>query len=92
MALEKNRVRVRIFNEEYILKGLGNEEYLRKLARYVDRTMNEVKSNNPKLMTAQVAVLAALNIADRYFAAGWEEKEREKGDKAEGEVRREKGE
>jgi cell division protein ZapA len=80
---DRNKVNVRIFGEEYTLKGRANPEYIKEIAHYVDAIMQEIKERNPKLASTQVAVLAAVNIADLYFTSRWNEKgwaAREKGD------------
>jgi cell division protein ZapA len=59
-----NRVTVEIYNEEYIVKGEENSDYIQMLAAYVDRRMRMVKQRNPNLSNQRVAVLTALNLAD----------------------------
>ena len=44
-----NRVTVEIYNEEYIVKGEENSDYIQMLAAYVDRRMRMVKQRNPNL-------------------------------------------
>jgi len=64
---DKNRVEVRIAGKEYILVGTATDEYIQKIALYVDKKMNEIMKSNHKLSTAMAAVLTALNVADDYF-------------------------
>ena len=64
---EKNRVEVRIAGKDYILVGSDTDEYIQKIALYVDKKMNEIMKSNHKLSTAMAAVLTALNVADDYF-------------------------
>lgn len=59
-----NRVTVSIFNEEYIVKGEDNPEYIEMLASFVDRRMKMIQQRNPNLSSTKVAVLTALNLAD----------------------------
>jgi cell division protein ZapA len=59
-----NRVTVSIFNEEYVVKGEENSEYIEMLASYVDRRMKMIQQRNPNLSGTKVAVLTALNLAD----------------------------
>ncbi len=68
---ERTRVKVQIYGEEYTLRGRANPEYIKEIARYVDGIMAEIKERNPKLASTQVAVLAAVNIADLYFTSRW---------------------
>ena len=62
-----NIVRVIINGVEYSLKGEEREEYLHKVASYVDKKIMEIKDNNNKLSTSSAAVLTAVNIADELF-------------------------
>ena len=39
---EKNRVEVRIAGKDYILVGSDTDEYIQKIALYVDKKMNEI--------------------------------------------------
>ncbi|MEN6389884.1 MAG: cell division protein ZapA [Syntrophomonas sp.] len=59
-----SRVCVNIFNEEYVVRGDENPEYIEMLASYVDRRMRVYQSRNPNLSPVKVAVLVALNLAD----------------------------
>lgn len=59
-----NRVTVEIFNQEYIVKGNENAEYIEMLAAYVDRRMRMIDQRNHSLSIGKVAVLTALNLAD----------------------------
>lgn len=59
-----NRVSVEIFNQEYIVKGSENAEYIEMLAAYVDRRMRMIEQRNHSLSIVKVAVLTALNLAD----------------------------
>ncbi|HBK53545.1 MAG: cell division protein ZapA [Syntrophomonadaceae bacterium] len=59
-----NRVAVSIFNEEYVVKGEENPEYIEMLASFVDRRMKMIQQRNPNLSSTKVAVLTALNLAD----------------------------
>ncbi|NLB87633.1 MAG: cell division protein ZapA [Syntrophomonadaceae bacterium] len=61
---EVNKVTVEIFNEEYVVKGSENSEYIIMLAQYVDRRMKTIQQRNPNLSTTKVAVLTSLNLAD----------------------------
>jgi len=59
-----NRVKVEIFNQEYVVKGNENAEYIEMLAAYVDRRMRMIEQRNHSLSIVKVAVLTALNLAD----------------------------
>lgn len=61
---EKTRVSMRIYGEEYVIKGLADARYIEGIAAYVDKKMRQIGQKNPQLPVSKVAVLAALNIAD----------------------------
>ena len=60
---------VKIFNQTYQVSSGCDPEYVKQLARYVDKVMTEVFENTSAVDSMKVAVLAALNIADERFAA-----------------------
>jgi len=59
-----NKVTVEIFDEEYVVKGDENPEYIEMLAAYVDRRMRMIQQRNPNLSNAKIAILTSLNLAD----------------------------
>ena len=59
---------IEIFNQTYHVRSAGSEDHIKELARFVDERMREVSSLTPTVDSLKVAVLAALNIADRFFA------------------------
>lgn len=65
--VEKNRVVVSIFDQEYVVKSVEEEEYIQKLASYLDRKMRDIQRKSPRLTPHKVAVLTALNLADELF-------------------------
>jgi len=42
-------------------------EYIKKIADYVDSKMKEIESKSGTASSLNVAIMAALNIADEYF-------------------------
>lgn len=62
-----NKVRVSIYGNTYTIQGDASPEYIDSLSRYVSLKMDEVSRTMPSANTVQVAILAALNIADEYF-------------------------
>lgn len=66
--MEKIRTTVKIAGKEYTMASYDSEEYVRRVARYVDRKMTEL-SLATRLPTNALAVLAALNIADDMLKA-----------------------
>ncbi|HEY1406014.1 MAG TPA: cell division protein ZapA [Spirochaetota bacterium] len=62
-----NKVRVSIFGNTYTIQGDASPEYIDSLSRYINAKMDEVSGSMPSASAVQVAILAALNIADEYF-------------------------
>lgn len=62
-----NIVTVKINGVEYNLKGEEQEEYLHRVAGYVDKKVRNIQENNSKLSTASAAILSAVNVVDDMF-------------------------
>jgi cell division protein ZapA len=61
---EKNTEKVEIFGQEYKIKGVGDPQYIHRIAGYVDRKMREIAHSSGIMSQSRIAILAALNIAD----------------------------
>jgi cell division protein ZapA len=59
-------MQVDIYNQSYSIRSDGDEEYLKRLATYVDSKMREIASGTLTVDSLKVAILAALHIADEY--------------------------
>lgn len=59
-----NIITVKINGVEYNLKGEEQEDYLHKVARYVDKKIADILDNNPKLSTSSASILTAINAVD----------------------------
>jgi len=66
VAKEPQSIRVVIYDQEYFMRGDLNEEYIQKLARYLDTKMRSIAERTRTVDTLRVAMLAALNVADEY--------------------------
>jgi cell division protein ZapA (FtsZ GTPase activity inhibitor) len=66
---EIQKVQVEIFGQDFTLKSKdASVEYIIMLANYVDAKMKDLSQQlNHKIPLSQLAVLAALNIADELF-------------------------
>ncbi len=66
---EKNRIEVFIGGKVYKIAGEESEEYMQKVARYIDKKMQEVSGAERAtvLSTSMISVLTAINVADDYF-------------------------
>ena len=79
---DKNKTIVRIAGKEYTLVADLPEEYIHKVAIYVDRKMSDVTRQRDNLSTAMIAVMAAINIADEVMELRGEKEAYMKMDKA----------
>lgn len=61
-------MKVEIFDQTYNVQAEGDEDYLRKVASFVDEKMRAVADSTRQVDSTRVAVLTALNIADEFFA------------------------
>jgi cell division protein ZapA len=66
-SMETNKVRVRIYGQEYVISGEQTDEHITKVAEYVDFKMREIDRFVSSGQVSMVAVLAAVNVADEYF-------------------------
>ena len=64
--LPKNRVKVRIAGEDFTIVAPESDEYIRRVASYVDSKIAEI-SVSAKIPLIDATILAACNIADEQF-------------------------
>ncbi|MDH4231502.1 MAG: cell division protein ZapA [Nitrospirota bacterium] len=57
-------IEVDILGQKYTIKGEAPEEYMKKLAAFVDQKLKEIHSSSPTIAPLKAAILASLNIAD----------------------------
>lgn len=62
-----NTVCVKINGVDYNLKGEEREQYLYKVAEYVDNKMQALMEGNRKLSPSSAAILTALNVVDDFM-------------------------
>lgn len=65
---------VEIFGQDYKIKGVGDPDYINKIAGYVDKKMREIAHSSGIMSQSRIAILAALNITDELY----QEKEKNK--------------
>ena len=66
MPKQPQSIRVVIYDQEYFMRGDLNQEYIQKLAEYLDTKMRSIAERTRTVDTLRVAMLAALNVADEY--------------------------
>ena len=66
---DKNNTKVLIDGQVYTLSGQESEEYIQKVALYINNKLDTLKKsdNGQKMNTRLLNVLLALNIADELF-------------------------
>ena len=57
-------VEVTILGQKYTVRGDAQEDYIRKLASFVDAKLKEVYNTAPGITPLKAAILASLDIAD----------------------------
>ena len=66
--MEDNKVKVRIYGQEYTISGERDEETIIEIADYVDDKMREISRFFSSNIPGSLAVLASINIADELFS------------------------
>jgi len=82
------KVPVKINGREYHIACTEEEEYIQRVAYYIDRKLNQIINANPRLDVSMASVLTSLNLADQLFKAVEliEELEKKLGEKVNNEV------
>ena len=60
-------IRVRILDNEYLVRSDEDEELVHKIAQFVDQKFREVSDGALGLSENKTAILAAFHIASEYF-------------------------
>ena len=63
---------VEIYGQRYTVSGDADEEYIRRLANFIDDQMRRVAEGMNTTTPSRLAVLTALNLAHQLFE--WEKK------------------
>lgn len=58
---------VEIFGNVYRIQGDADPAYIQELSKYLDTQMREIAKNSSTISLPQVAILAAMNIADELY-------------------------
>ena len=68
-------VKVKISGQDYVVRSTAGQQYLEKVAKYVDEKMQEIKASGiDDSQQLRIAVLAAMNITDELFSYKKEKK------------------
>ncbi len=60
-------IKVYILGQEYLVRSEEGEDYVRKVASYVNEQIETIIETTKTVTTFKVAILAAMRIADEYF-------------------------
>ncbi len=63
----KEKVTVRILDQEYQLLSEETSEHVKRVADFVDKRLREIREQGPTLSEKKLAILAAFHIASDYF-------------------------
>jgi len=63
----KRTMEVSIMGQKFMLRSDSDDGYVQKVAKYVDGKIDEVVQNTKSVASLNVAILAAMNIADEYL-------------------------
>ncbi len=67
--MAENKVKVRIYGQDYTISGERDEKDIIEVAEFVDAKMKEIaQCFPPSGVPGSLAVLACINIADEYYA------------------------
>jgi cell division protein ZapA len=75
---DRQAVRVTIFGEDYLIRSEMGEAYTERCARYVDSAIQEAHVRGHVAEPHKAAILAAMQITDRFFRAQAEKEEFER--------------
>lgn len=64
---EEKQIVVKIMGDEYLIRGTDTPEYMERIVSYVEGVIDGIGGNQNKLNKCQVAILAALKIADELY-------------------------
>ena len=67
--MENNKVKVKIYGQEYVIAGEKTKEEIMQVAAHVDMKMQEVTqaAKTAGVVPSNIAVLSAINITSEYF-------------------------
>lgn len=63
----KKQYQIRVLGQDISVLSDSGDEHVGAVVSYVNDKVREIQENARKIGTLQVAILAALNIADEYF-------------------------
>jgi cell division protein ZapA len=74
----KTLIEVEIFGQRFTVASEDEEDYVKKIATYVDQKMRYIAETTKTAVPLRVAIMAAMSIADEYYKAADREAEIER--------------
>ena len=71
-------VRVKILNQEYLIRSDNNEAQIQRVAEFVNDRFNDIKNSTQGLSERKIAILAAFDIASEYLQLKKDRDDRER--------------
>jgi len=72
----KRTMEISIMGQKFMIKSDSDDDYVTTVAKFVDQRISEVIQNTKSVASLNVAILAAMNIADEYFKFKRDRKDR----------------
>lgn len=63
----ENPIRIRILDNEYLLRSDEDPEQVKEIAKLVNEKLDEIRKNSDRLSEGKTAILAAFDIASDYL-------------------------
>jgi len=63
----KKTTEISIMGQKFMIRSESNDDYVQEVAEFVDQKINEVMTSTKSVASLNVAILAAMNIADEYM-------------------------
>lgn len=62
-----NRLTIRFFDTDYVIKTDAEEEYVQKIASFIEEKVKEISNVESTIVVPRAFLLAMLKITDDYF-------------------------
>lgn len=63
----KKEVEIRVLGQKFMVRSDSGDDYVGEVVSFVDQKMNDVMKSSKSVASLNVAILAAMNIADEFL-------------------------
>lgn len=63
----KKQIEIKVLGQKFTIRSDSDEDYVHEVAQFVDQKMTEVASSSKTVSSLNIAILAAMNIADEFM-------------------------